>query len=391
MKLNEIIIKGFKSKEVVAKISFKNGIFNVLYGKNGVGKTTFMEIIYATFEKNESRLLKENVDSIEIRFNKIEVVRIVKNEYEDFNKYDWSEFDKSQLAKARVMYIGTSRALYKSGGNFKEQALINYFKNNAEESIGLNSSYEKISDFVNYVNGTNINKILKKIKNNENLEIQGITISDIEKIILISIKRMMEFNKYQKLKLKNKVLVTTMDYLASNEIKEDTNNKELELTNEELKLYKEIVPVNIGDMIKFGNIEKYEENLKKHFKRYFFDKLKDNVLEEFYTYTNKKINVLENRLEINYKNDTHQFDKLSHGERHLITLLSLIGYAGRGKALIMIDEPCIALDTDWHQRLLDTFKEISNVPMLIATQSPYLTIDYIRSQIQIDGGLSSGK
>ena len=57
----------------------------------------------------------------------------------------------------------------------------------------------------------------------------------------------------------------------------------------------------------------------------------------------------------------------------------------------MIDEPCIALDTDWHQRLLDTFKEISNVPMLIATQSPYLTIDYIRSQIQIDGGLSSGK
>ncbi|WP_341424048.1 hypothetical protein [Clostridium puniceum] len=53
----------------------------------------------------------------------------------------------------------------------------------------------------------------------------------------------------------------------------------------------------------------------------------------------------------------------------------------------MIDEPCIALDTRWQQNLLSTFNKLCNKPMLIATQSPYMSIDFMNDQVEIDGGL----
>nr|WP_143328974.1 ABC transporter ATP-binding protein [Clostridium puniceum] len=83
----------------------------------------------------------------------------------------------------------------------------------------------------------------------------------------------------------------------------------------------------------------------------------------------------------------HYFEQLSHGERHLITLFSLLNYIGEKKSLILIDEPCIALDTRWQQNLLSTFNKLCNKPMLIATQSPYMSIDFMNDQVEIDGGL----
>ena len=118
------------------------------------------------------------------------------------------------------------------------------------------------------------------------------------------------------------------------------------------------------------------------------DSLKEiKSIEIFKLLTGKDIYVIDNDVKIKYKNEIHDLTKLSHGERHLLTLLFLIDFIGSSKKIILVDEPCIALDTDWQEKLVEIFSEITEVPFLIATHSPYISEDYLDDQIEILGGL----
>ena len=66
MRLKYIEINGFRRKNVVAKISLDSGQFSFMYGQNGIGKTTLLELIYAIFDKNEKKMISENVESVKI-------------------------------------------------------------------------------------------------------------------------------------------------------------------------------------------------------------------------------------------------------------------------------------------------------------------------------------
>lgn len=70
-----------------------------------------------------------------------------------------------------------------------------------------------------------------------------------------------------------------------------------------------------------------------------------------------------------------------------MTLLTLVDFIGKNKNIILIDEPCIALDTDWQEKLAEMFSKITNAPFLIATHSPSISQDYLDDQIDIIGGL----
>ena len=57
MRLKYIEINGFRRKNIVAKISLDSGQFSFMYGQNGIGKTTLLELIYAIFDKNEKKIV----------------------------------------------------------------------------------------------------------------------------------------------------------------------------------------------------------------------------------------------------------------------------------------------------------------------------------------------
>lgn len=399
--LEKMIIRGFKNSNVIAEISFSKKQFSILYGANGVGKTTFLEIIYAIFNKNEKRLRFEKVNNVKIIYNNGTIVEINLNETED-GLYDWNEFDNSELKDLNIMYISTVRALNNYRGNFTPEALINYFKNNLDKSINIDSSYLEVVDIVNYINGTSHSIVHDSIMKNKNIFIQGINMIDIEKIMLDNL-RLEDINKQY---LINAIIKITSDYLAKIE-KTSTvaeMNNIIEFSKDDIELLNSILPRDFTNLImrtaslktgvNYNYVNKIKGQINNYYNKFNKNKLIDDI---FFEYTGKRIErsfdekkkIFLDKLQINIKGIAkHDISKLSHGEKHLITLLSLIAIVGNKKNFILIDEPCIALDTMWQENLLKAFEKISSNPMLIATQSPYLSIDYMDSQVEITGGLN---
>lgn len=66
IRLKSILIKGFKSPGIIKKLEFSNEPITVIYGENGSGKTTLLKILFAVFDKNETTLLEESVEEIEL-------------------------------------------------------------------------------------------------------------------------------------------------------------------------------------------------------------------------------------------------------------------------------------------------------------------------------------
>ncbi len=398
--LEKMIISGFKKSNTIAEVSFSKKQFSILYGANGVGKTTLLEIIYAIFNRNEKRLRFEKVNNINIIYNDGRSVVIKLNETED--GYDWNEFDNSELKDLNIIYISTVRALNNYRGNFTAEALINYFKNNSDKSINIESSYLDVVDIVNYINGTSHSIVHDSIMKNKNVFIQGINMIDIEKIILDNL-RLEDINKQ---KLINEIIKITSDYLDQIEKTSTVAriNNTIEFSKDDIEFLNDILPKTFVNLImrtadlktgvNYGYVNKVKNEISNYYNAFNKNRFIDDI---FFEYTGKRIErsfdekkkIFLDKLQININDgNKHDISQLSHGEKHLITLLSLIGIIGNKKDFILIDEPCIALDTMWQEKLLKTFEKISSNPMLIATQSPYLSIDYMDSQVEITGGLN---
>lgn len=76
IKLKRVKINGFKSTLRSVEVKFPDEPTSIIYGDNGSGKTTFLKILNAIFTQNESILINEEVNAIEIDYltskNKIE-------------------------------------------------------------------------------------------------------------------------------------------------------------------------------------------------------------------------------------------------------------------------------------------------------------------------------
>jgi len=67
----------------------------------------------------------------------------------------------------------------------------------------------------------------------------------------------------------------------------------------------------------------------------------------------------------------HSLDKLSSGERHLLTLLTVVLVFGASRDFILIDEPEISLNMEWQRDLLPLLNELSpGAQIIVATHSP---------------------
>ena len=84
--------------------------------------------------------------------------------------------------------------------------------------------------------------------------------------------------------------------------------------------------------------------------------------------------------------DAIPLHKLSSGEQNIINLFFDLIFNGKGKDIVLIDEPELSLHIDWLEKLLDDFVQITSqtkTSMLIATHSP----DFIGSNIELTQNL----
>lgn len=401
MKLEWIEIYGFRKENIKAKIKLSSKQFSFMYGQNGIGKTTLLELIYAIFDKKEKKMITENVHMVKIGVKDEDNLKeiLINSYYEDNEKYyDWTDFDRNGLNEFNVLYITTQRALNEYRENITVNMLAYYLENNKDVTIDYLSSYVDLSNLCNFINGRHDEEMIKDVEK-DNVCINSLKISDIGKLIIHNYFKILTEAREVKSNIVSNILTICLDYLAVRDKKLKTEHKTFEynykLSKDEEKILKELMDDNVeiikrvlkseieSSPVEYSVTEKVQleiSNYKKHIRV-----LKS--LEIFNEITGKNVIIFDNNINVIYNDESHDLTKLSHGERHLLTLLTLVDFIGKNKNIILIDEPCIALDTDWQEKLAEMFSKITNAPFLIATHSPSISQDYLDDQIDIIGGL----
>lgn len=399
MKLKKIEVYGFRRKDIVATLELSQNQFSFIYGKNGIGKTTFLELIYAIFDKNEKKMISENVKSVKIGFidNKYREIFINSNYEDNEISYDWRDFDDNNLGELNVLYITTQRALNEYRDNITVEMLAYYLNRKSETNINFMTPYYELSDFCNFINGTHKEEISQML-GEKNVCVNSFKISDVSELVRDYHSFFVKANEVNETICLSEILKDSLKYMDDREKYFNEKNKKIEykdnLTENEKKILNKLLEDKVDlifRILKLDNSSGINYSITRQIKN-AIEKYKRNTkdmksLNIFETLTNKKIYVSDDLTEVDYMNERHDLTKLSHGERHLLTLLTLIEFVGNGKSIILIDEPCIALDTDWQEKLVEMFSEITDVPFLIATHSPYVSEDYLNDQIEILGGL----
>lgn len=401
MRLKYIEINGFRRKNIVAKISLDSGQFSFMYGQNGIGKTTLLELIYAIFDKNEKKMISENVESVKIGIIDDSSCKeiYVSSYYEDNEKYyDWENFDDNGLDKFNILYITTQRALNEYRENITVDMLAYYLQNNKEVSIDYLSPYHDLSNLCNFINGMHDEEIIKHI-NGDNVYINSLRISDVGKLIYNYYFKCISELEETKTKIVSNILKICLDYMDERDkyLKSESgiifkhssqlSKFEKEVLTELLGSHEKVITRVLESENRAGVSYSVTSKVKSEINKYISSVNPIKSLSLFKDLTEKEVSLTNNSVRIKFKEESHDLTKLSHGERHLLTLLSLVDFIGNNKNIILIDEPCIALDTDWQEKLAETFSKITKVPFLIATHSPSISEDYLDNQIQIFGGL----
>ncbi|UTG76374.1 hypothetical protein KCG51_05625 [Neisseria subflava] len=244
--LDEIKISGFHIEDKSISVIFPKSDVAIIYGSNGSGKTTFLKILNAIFNRN-SKILKEySVENITIKFTnknqekkEIKIKKRSDNEKLSFIKehvtkenlmfsfeedlilslfdniedtkikskninnilslntsiddYDWSEYECSGLEDTKSLSLGIDRGVSYSSSNLtiSEDDIRNFLINNREfknifNRISLSSFSEELSVFL-----TRRSKQRSRVRSNSVVDLDNnhiylpkIDLNDIESLLL---------------------------------------------------------------------------------------------------------------------------------------------------------------------------------------------------------------
>lgn len=400
IKIESLTINGFKFDNQILHISMSENNINTVYGPNGYGKTTLLNIIYAIFEKDEDFLILENVKDIVIEYTDGYDLHTVTIYRKKSNEYFWKNFDSSELSDLKVLYITTERGLSSYRRKITEDDFKIFFEQNSSISLNLNTPYKDINKLANFLNGKSEEMIINDIIKSKNVHVQNINMSVIESLILNYEHEYKNDNKLKQLKYESLLLKNTLElidtyknsnYNMYNSTRDTKFKQERNLNKKYIKLIKEICSESSEIIVHTLNLLLNNDENKSKYIYSLLDEYEQNRIEDnnistvFNNFTNKELVIEDNEVKIRVGKVNHSLDKLSHGERQLLTFLVFLNYIGKTKDLILIDEPCIALDTDWQEELLELFKSIcESSSFIIATHSPYISIKHTSSIVKAE-------
>ncbi len=274
IKLISVEIDGFITPSQYVKLEFVESNIICIYGDNGSGKTSFLEILYAVFARDEKKLkdyrvetitikylqenydeinqqikelkaeLKESIDEDEIERLRLEIgelesqVNDIKSfsiganrDEEDKIYYDFTQLDNSELYNSSSLYLGIGRGIHKKETYFPRRMLWSFFNIYRELENGdrlndkdIDNFTDRLVDYLKSENKNDRNRDYFEIEEKDkmpNLYLPYIEIDTIEELLLYKYKMVIDTTK-EKI---TKALVKTFEQ----SIKKDTKLKILDI------------------------------------------------------------------------------------------------------------------------------------------------------------------
>ncbi len=424
IKLKQICIDGFQATNRLLDLKLAEGNISIIYGENGSGKTTFLKIMNAIFKQDSSTLYNKKIDRIFIEYTSNNVNKTVNikcnekyNEEDNNFRYDWSEFNDSDLIDTTSLSFGIERGVVASSFKIDTRDVIDFLRHPKYRrhlvNLDLREFAEAMTEHLKVTNSRRRNRYARSdeisIMDNHAF-LQNIKMSNIEDLLLERYQRARNIATEQ---IQNALFDTltfifkksdesqSQDFNIDNDfidslfinkarliealddgIDENTFKKNMIIKLEQIQNKKDIVTtVNneilytlIKNMIKELEVEKLLLNSINTFVDQF-----NNFLSE-----GKKLVIDYHSIYIEIDEKKYTIDVLSSGERHIFTFLSLIIIEGSFRDFIFIDEPEISLNIKWQRILMLLISELApNTQVIVASHSPLIAKKIPNSLVEL--------
>lgn len=396
---------------------------NILIGKNGSGKTTFMNLLHAVLTIDIDKLAEITFSNVIIKLNNKnshsrKTVKITK--IEDFHSAPIVRYQISKKKSIELPIItNDSLRMYPLSLRRKMKDSYDQLKNEFQEFVSVSSlsvyrnNYEYDFDHREYRDKRDryffspvderLNNLLEKLTRYQlQLSSQAREISaQLQKDVLLSL-----LDKDQK----RRWSIDFINKFDSNQQKENLSNaysrlglvsKEVEnkITNhinsmeklkEQLNKGQNSIEIDFYALHVQNRIEKIidlsllaEKNTDELFKQLnlYLSELKRFMDKNF-------IFSKSGDLEIDGKG--YPIDKLSSGEKQLLILLTEALLQNKESFIFLADEPELSLHIEWQREILPAVRRINpNAQVIVATHSPEIAGKYNDNIIQIKKSLFS--
>lgn len=396
-KLRRIEISSFKNPHINIAVNFNDKI-SVIYGENGIGKTSILNILHDVLNNESNYLTEYNISKVVLKFDK---ENLIVHRVAPF-QYKWSS--ENQLSS---IYFNISRysSLSEKTNRVPLSDLYDFFSRYItlqshlpfiEGNISLSEKQAKdlaleLSSFLQKRTIMRTSEFKRhRIFNHKHALVENFESKDLVSILKNSYREYVEYIKQN--------LYSAVAHLLSKLNENQEQSESFTLINK-YDLSKYIIP-NENVIYKYLNnilfIEKNDLNEKinndklttsilsefiKLIKESYDEKTKVISLIEYYngflndnqiSSLTKKLIITEDELKIAIgRNVSHSIDKLSSGERQFLLLLSII-LISDNKDFIIIDEPESSLHAAWKRKLLPFLAKISNSQIIVASHSSTL-------------------
>lgn len=101
-----------------------------------------------------------------------------------------------------------------------------------------------------------------------------------------------------------------------------------------------------------------------------------NLVDELFSYTNKKIDRKRNDIAFYQNGELLLPYKLSAGEKHMLLILLTALVEDQQPTVLFMDEPEASLHIEWQQKLISMIRELNpNVQIILSTHSPAVIME----------------
>ncbi len=411
MKLLSIYIAGFQSLNRAAYVEFADGDISVIYGDNGCGKTTFLKLVHSILKRDDESLASENVMYVEIYYEKnngerefIPVTQIQEEVDEGIikNSYDWSELVDSELADCTSLSLGVERGVTSESLKVEPVDILRFLGHPEYRSLFAKTDIhlfsERMAMFLKrYQNNRRRNKKDNMDLDAKHVFLQNIKMSNIENML---VERYLLARNIATERIQNALF----DTLAIAVDAKKTSDDIVMPSNFENDVYKNkeriIEALDDGFENNFKNHVvnilssiQSESDVNKILENQLLRKLVMNMTRELkvekqllssinilvdvfnsFLVGDKKLIINKQEIYVQTEDSNLSVGALSSGERHILTFLSIVIIAGRGRDILLIDEPEISLNIKWQRTLLSLLQElVPETQIIVASHSPIIS------------------
>ncbi len=360
MKITEVNIRGLYGYRDITIPIRDNRI--VLVGVNGLGKTTIINLLYFFLSRQWKRISEYQFLEISIKIGNKQI-SITPQDVKSENLLQVEEYLKAHL-EGQILYLPTYRRI--------EQELENIFPE-LDEYIGIsnyhNTEFIELIEFGMRDVEQKIDEALLKIKENARTELNNLAGSYLRDVIRrqansFDQKFIKELNDETITKILNRVDEKTLSTEDQNTLRTIINKMKND-SEDSISEQDKYLAHFFAQLVNIHHILQQQESAITQ-----FIKVCNHYLIDKQFFYHEKDYQLEIKL---YDETPLKLDKLSSGEKQIVSLFSHLYLSGEKQYLILLDEPELSLSVEWQKHFLpDILASKRCLFLATVTHSPFI-------------------